>query len=356
MAIRQISLNDFRNLKSVTLNTDGRMNYIIGKNASGKTNLLEAIYILCHGQSFKTRLIDQCIQQGKKSFLLFGQFTSYKAGISRSIKNTTIRINNETIYRISTLAEKTPVRIINASSFDLILGSPSIKREYIDWCLFHVEHDYHLLWNKHRHGLKQKNALLKQKNCGAQLDYWDEYLEKLNLEIHAMRLRYTLEIKDILIMEFIDYISEMEIELTYLPGWDTDNSLLDIYRKQRSTDLRYGFSRYGSHRDDIKIFSHGLSVQNILSRGQIKKLAILLVIAQVILIKRSTQKNVVLLIDDLDAELDEDTVRYILEKINIKGVQIFITGIVAHDIPLDTSQEYKMFHVEHGIIKSVKNT
>jgi len=163
MTLRQISLNNFRNLQPATLELNPRLNILYGSNASGKTNFLEAIYVLCQGQSFKTKSLSQCIQHTKSSLLLFSYFSNYKVGISRSSKSMTIRVNNETINKVSTLAEKSPVRIVNSNTLNLIIGSPSEKREFLDWSLFHVEQNYHQLWMEYNHALKQRNALLKQK-------------------------------------------------------------------------------------------------------------------------------------------------------------------------------------------------
>ena len=133
MTLRQISLNNFRNLQPATLELNPRLNILYGSNASGKTNFLEAIYVLCQGQSFKTKSLSQCIQHTKSSLLLFSYFSNYKVGISRSSKSMTIRVNNETINKVSTLAEKSPVRIVNSNTLNLIIGSPSTGYSVIEF-------------------------------------------------------------------------------------------------------------------------------------------------------------------------------------------------------------------------------
>ena len=356
MAIRQISLNDFRNLKSLTLDLHDKFNVITGLNASGKTSFLEAIHIICKGRSFKSHQLNNCIQHNKSSFLLFALFENYKAGFSRTNSKTTIRINNETIHKISLLATKTPVRIINTSCFDLITGSPGVRREYIDWCLFHVEHSYLSMFLDFKHALKQRNALLKSKRNLSELDYWDEYLSNLSLQIYDFRSRYIQQLQSIFDLVFSDVLTETPIELIYDPGWDIETPLLDILKAQRTRDIKYGFSRYGVHRDDIKILCKGLSIDNTFSRGQIKKISILLLLAQLHLINEYTDKKVILLIDDLHSELDSLSVNYILKKLSNLNSQIFITNIDSSFKMLTEQQEYKLFHVEHGMIKAVKHT
>jgi len=198
MTIRQISLTDFRNLSSTTLAFHPQYNLIVGDNGSGKTSLLESIHILCQGQSFKTKHLTQAVHNGKSNFLLFGQFDHHKIGISRDQQNHKIRIDGHNTKKLSDLAKLNPVRIIDANCINLISGKPSHKREFIDWCLFHVEHDYPNLWIKHSHALKQKNALLKNKTDLQQLEYWDQFLSEYNLSIFKYRSIYINQIKKIL--------------------------------------------------------------------------------------------------------------------------------------------------------------
>lgn len=356
MSIRQISLNNFRNLKSTTIDLHPKLNILYGSNASGKTSFLEALYILCQGQTFKSSNLSQCILHKASSFLLFSHFKNYKVGISRTFNKTTIRINAESINRVSTLAEKSPVRIINASSLNLIIGSPADKREFLDWCLFHVEHRYHQLWTDYNHALKQRNALLKQKKNLQQLDYWDNHLSLLNYEIYNLRLDFCESFKQCLFFNFNDVLNELEIDISYRPGWDQKQLFKDVLSLNRDKDIRYGFTRFGIHRDDLVITAQDFLVQQVLSRGQIKKLSVFMILSQIIFISQFSNKKVILLIDDLESELDVNTVESILKKISEHTLQVFISLIKPSFELFSHNQDYKMFHVEHGIIRPVKNS
>jgi DNA replication and repair protein RecF len=356
MAIRQLSLNDFRNLTSTTLDLDENLNVFTGLNASGKTNLLEALHIICQGRSFKAHTINHCIKHNKNSFLIFALFDDYKAGISRNSKKTTIRINNENVHKVSLLAKKTPVKIINSSSFDLILGNPGIKREFIDWCLFHVEHKYQSTWSDYKHSLKQRNSLLKQRNNYSELNYWDNKLSDLGQDIFDLRKIYLESLQNIVNKQFFEILKDTPLELIYKPGWDVSKTLFENFKSTHLKDKKYGFTQCGIHRDDIKILSNGLDIQHIFSRGQIKKIAIVLLLSQIFLVQGSKESKLVLLIDDIEAELDEDSVSYILNKLKDKNIQLFITNIKTSPCLFKSNEEYKLFHVEHGMIKAVKHT
>ncbi len=356
MAIRQLSLNDFRNLKSITLDFDDHYNVIVGNNGSGKTSLLEAISVICQGKSFKTHHLNHCIQHRRKNFLLFAKFRQYQVGLSRTYSNTTIRIDGENISRASELVEKTPVVSIDSMCLDLLTGPPGNRRTYIDWCLFHVEHRYRDVWNQYTHGLKQKNALLKKRVDVKELDYWDSHLSALCLEIYDLRKSYVSTISEIITSLNQDLENTINLSIRYTPGWPEETTPIESFQKNRSKDLRYGFTSTGSHRDNIQVLVNDLTINEVLSRGQIKKLAVTFYLAQILLVRKLTQKSIIVLIDDLESELDDDTASMFINLLSSLEVQIFITNIRNHLYLTQGTEEYKMFHVEHGMIKPVKNT
>lgn len=356
MTIRQISLNDFRNLKSSTLEFHDRLNIFTGSNASGKSSLLEAIHLICNGKSFRTRNLSSCIQFDKSGFLIFAIFDNYKAGFSYIKHKTTIRIDNENIYRISDLAKRTPVKSIDSSSLDLILGGPKDRRAFIDWCLFHVEHNFISLSIEYKHALKQRNALLKRKANIKEIIYWNKFLANYAEEIFLLRSKYITHIQSLFKKEFSDFLDILNIELNYAPGWDTDKNFLDILMSQNTNDIKYGFTRFGIHRDDITITSDSVPVRDVLSRGQIKLISILLIFSQILLINLKTEKKVIVLIDDLNSELDSKAIDLIFKKLEKFNIQIFISNINSNIDALKHKEEYKLFHVEHGMIKTVTKT
>ena len=356
MAIRQLSLNDFRNLKSITLDFDDHYNVIVGNNGSGKTSLLEAISVICQGKSFKTHHLNHCIQHGKKNFLLFAKFSQYQVGLSRTTANTTIRLDGENISRASELVEKTPVVSIDSMCLDLLTGPPGNRRTYIDWCMFHVEHRFRELWTQYAHGLKQKNTLLKRRIDVKELDYWDDHLSALCLEIYDLRKRFVSSISEIIKTLNHDLDNPINLSIKYNPGWPEGTTPIESFKKNRTKDLKYGFASTGSHRDNIQVLVNELSIYEVLSRGQTKKLAVIVYLAQILLVKKLTQKSIIVLIDDLESELDDEAAVKFIKLLSSLDIQIFITNIRNHLYLIQGTEEYKMFHVEHGMIKPVKNT
>lgn len=355
MALRQFSLTDFRNLKSTTLDFNPRFNLITGCNAAGKTNLLESIYMLCQGQSFRHRRNEVCIQSGKEFFLIFGRFDNDKIGISRSDQKTSIRINGENAHKLSQLTSITPIRVVYSESFKYVVGQPKDKRAFIDWLLFHVEHDFKDIWNQYRHGLKQRNALLRSKMGLDQLTHWNEFVASQGELIYELRKTYCQKLEEKVNDDFVFLTDNQTIQIEYCPGWkDEKYPLLEALNGSNDKDIQRGFTSVGIHRDDIRIRANEIDVSDVFSRGQLKRLSIALVLAQLSILRQRTDKSTILLIDDLEAELDQVSIKKVLKLIKALEVQAFVSNIGSLSSYTPLLQQYHMFHVEHGIIRPVK--
>ena len=351
MAISQLSLTDFRNLKSTTLDFDRGFNLISGDNGSGKTSLLEAIYVLCQAQSFRTHQLKQCINHDKSGFLLFGRFDGFKAGLSRNQDKLEIRIDGETIKRRSELVKKLPIQIVNADSFVLIEGSPAKRRAFLDWCLFHVEPAYAENWRRFQHALKQRNRLLKTKQDLKQLDYWDQYLLEPSNELNVMRKQYSEKLQFVIRDCFEEILEGIPLAIDYQQGWPDDMDLSQSLERSRERDLRLGFTGPGIHRDDLELTSDGIKVGEVLSRGQSKRVCLVLLLAVLKLVSDVSQGPVILLIDDLHSELDQHAQKLIYRQLLQMDLQLFISNIEQVVPDAIETKEFKMFHVEHGIIR-----
>ncbi len=354
MSIRQLSLTDFRNLKSTTLDFDPHFNLISGDNGSGKTSLLEAIYVLCQAQSFRTHHLKQCVSYDKGSFLLFGHFDNFKAGLSKNNKKLEIHIDGEVVKRRSELVRKAPVNIVNAGSFELIEGPPHKRRAFLDWCLFHVEPRYAQYWAQFQHALKQRNRLLKTRSDLELIDYWDQYLLEPSLQLSAMRRQYCKTIKNLLNAGADNILAGLPIELEYLQGWSQDIDLGEALRRNRERDIKTGYTGMGIHRDDLYFTSRGKSISEILSRGQGKRLCLALLLSVLKLVNAERDNRIILLIDDLHSELDKRAQGMVYQQLTEFDLQLFVSNIERVEPQGINAKESKMFHVEHGIIKPRK--
>jgi DNA replication and repair protein RecF len=351
MTIRQLSLTDFRNLRSTTLDFDADFNLVVGNNGSGKTSLLEAIYVLCQAHSFRTHQLRQCIRHGEANFLLFGRFADFKAGLSRSASKLDIHVNGEAVKRRSELVRRAPINVVNADSFALIEGSPQRRRAFLDWCLFHVEHSYAEAWAQFQHALRQRNRLLKSRKDLKLLDYWDEHLVGPSMQIHRMRQQHSSEIQQIISNDLADLLNGIPIELKFRRGWPDSVSLEEALVAQRQRDIHSGFTNSGIHRDDLILTSNGIKVGEVLSRGQSKRLCLALLLAALKSVGKQSGQRIILLIDDLHSELDDEARDCVYQQLAGLDLQLFISNIDNVVPGALQAKEFKMFHVEHGIIK-----
>ncbi len=351
MSISQLSLTDFRNLQSATLDFDRQLNLVSGKNGSGKTSLLEAIYVLCQARSFRTHQLKQCIRHDKKGFLLFGRFDGFKAGLSKNERKLEIRIDGEVARRRSELVRRAPVNIVNSDTFELISGAPGARRRFLDWSLFHVEHDYAQAWSEFQHALRQRNRLLKTRRDLKLLDYWDQHLLEPSIRISQMRQRVIGQLATIMQQDLGEMLRGVDPELVYRPGWPVKSGLEKCLVQNRERDIRAGFTGVGIHRDDLELIAGGRPAGEVLSRGQSKRLCIALSIGALKLVNRAVDTRIIMLIDDLHSELDEDARVQVYTELAQLDLQLFVTNINQALTPLEGVKEFKMFHVEHGIIK-----
>ena len=351
MAIRQLSLTDFRNLGSTTLELHPRINLVCGANAAGKTSLLEAVHVLCQGQSFRTHQLAQCVQYGKPGFLLFGRFDDFKAGVSKRGRRLEIRVDGAALERRSELVRRAPINIVNASSFDLIDGPPQVRRRFVDWYLFHVEPDFADHWNRFQHALRQRNRLLKDRRDLEVLDYWDRHLLEPSERIAVMRRRCIAVLQKMLRSELQSLLAEFRLEIEYRPGWSDERGLAAVLAAERKRDIAAGYTRFGIQRDDLVLRADGKAAGEILSRGQGKRLCLALLLAALTRVGEAVSRRIILLIDDLHSELDSDARRRVYERLQNLDLQLFISNIEPTlPTPIE-AEEFKMFHVEHGIIK-----
>jgi len=354
MSISQLSLTNFRNLKSVTLDFHSEINLIVGANGSGKTSLLEAIHVLCQACSFRTHQLKQCIAHDEAGFLLFGRFSGYKAGVSKTDQALQIKLDGEPIRKRSSLVSKTPINIVNTDSFELITGAPQHRRKYIDWCLFHVEHQYAEHWVEFKHALRQRNQILKTRQDLNLLDYWNDYLVKPSLAIHRYRKQYTRLISKQLAGQLPVLLADFNITLDYVQGWPKNLELNKCLEDNRSRDIKFGYTGYGIHRDNLQLLADGLPVAQVLSRGQLKKLCLALIVSTLKIVREKSDKRIILLIDDLHSELDESSQQSVYRQLMDIDLQLIISNIEKQLPDVFEGKEYKMFHVEHGMIKARK--
>lgn len=362
MWIKNITIKDCRSLSSVNLEFSPDLNIIVGPNASGKTSLLEALNILSKGRSFRTSHIKEVITDKKESILISASIVDNinerenhsQLGIEKSSSKTKIRINKQDVYTQAKLSSHLPITVIHPNSVDLITGSPSIRRSYLDWIAFYVFPDFLLKWKKYQHILKQRNICLKSPKHLYSLDKWTEELVQIQPDLIKYRSDVIKLLQPILKEISKNLLNGLNIELDLKTGFPKEvnldaQSLLDYYKQKQDYEIKVKRTTAGSHRADFNILMNSTPAVESASRGQLKLLAICLLLAQSKSISTTSTGNGILLIDDLAAELDSTNKRLLVQYLSKLNMQLIITSTNIIEIADINS---KVFHVKHGVFTS----
>lgn len=359
MAVALLRITDFRNLAAVELAPCLQgVNIIDGNNGSGKTSLLEAIYYLGLGRSFRTSSNSRLIHQTSDQFSLFAQLVSHNkriipVGMERTIHGLTrLRIEDKDTSSIAELASFLPMLIIHSQSHQLFESGPIYRRKFLDWGLFYQSESFLSSWRQFERVLKQRNALLKAKRPRKELDVWTNELVKYGLELDALRRDYIRSVSPFVAELAQALLGVNHLEFIYQPGWDEALGYAATLANVYEEEYRMGHTQFGPHRADFDIQIDTISVKHFLSRGQQKLLICAMILAQGKLLAQCANKGLIYLIDDLPTELDLYSKTKLISLLTMQQAQIFITAIesdsICHCISDQSNVPMKVFHVEHG--------
>lgn len=358
MRLSQLQIKNFRNLEKIQLTPVSEVNLILGDNASGKTSLLESIYYLSHIRSFRTQHVTDLILRQSPYLQLVAQIETsdqqiIPLGIRRSRNKSEIRVNKQPVKRVSEIAAQFPVLAIHPDSYKLITGSPSQRRQYLDWGVFHVEHGFFQAWQRFKKSLMQRNAALKSKQKLDVCQLWNKEINNTAHYIDQLRQQYFEKLKPYFNELTQQFFINDSVDIEYKRGWPVDMDLSELLEVNLQKERLKGYTYYGPHRAEVTIKVNGQSAQTCISRGQQKTLVALMRLSQAMQFTEATNNSCVLLYDDLAAELDanhRDKILTVLSKMNI---QLFLTAIEKQQIDLSAWQVKKTFHVEHGNLSTL---
>ncbi len=352
MSLISLDILRLRNLLSVSLVPHPHLNLIVGPNASGKTSLLEAVYLLGRGQSFRTSVNSRLISDGQADCIVAGRFREgdfvHRIGIRLATGERRIRIDGRGVDSRAELLERVPVRIVDPSLYRLLEEAPRLRRRFLDWGVFYHDAGFLPAWRRYRRALQQRNAALKAGDRGgAQL--WGREMAKYGKIVDQSRRCYLQAFEARLKAVGGRLGLGAAITVRYLPGWNAENALDAVLRDDLQRDLRHGCTHSGPHRGDFCVLVDGHGVRHRFSRGQMKLLVHALVVTQGQLLDRPA----ILLIDDLASELDLENQALLRELLVQTKEQIFITATQPETLAGFGSQRHRMFHVEQGRVVPV---
>ncbi|UOG17611.1 DNA replication/repair protein RecF [Acinetobacter sp. PK01] len=358
MQITRLNIERVRNLKTVALSELQPFNVFYGANGSGKTSILEAIHLLATGRSFRTHIPKHYILHDAQNAVVFAQSSSEKIGMQKHINGEQVmKVNGDHIATQGQLAKLLPLQHIDPQSTDIIDQGAKPRRQLLDWLMFHVEPEFYHAWQYYSRALKQRNSLLKSQRYLSleSLEPWNKMLGEYGEILHSQRVAI-VEQWNVFFQQDLHYLlPNLSVELQYIAGFHTEHGLLQdlCIHHQKDVDRRY--TEYGPHRADLRLKTPNGEADIVLSRGQKKLLIIALKLSQIAMLHACNKETVVLL-DDLTAELDLAAQQRLIERLSQLGSQVFITTLEHESVQKhlhDLSISHQLFHVENGQVACV---
>lgn len=358
MRVASLDIAGFRNLRQVSLDCAPGLNLLIGPNASGKTSVLEALYVLGRGRSFRARQPRELIQTGAAAFRVVAMMTDgddrrTPVGIERNARELTARIGGAPTRSLADLARWAPLLLLNPDSHRLLEDGPKQRRRFMDWGLFHAEPAFLDAWRRYDTALRHRNAALRTGAADRVVDAWDGELSAAAERLDLLRESFCKALGGVLRPLTGATLGEVAVEVDYRRGWPLEPFKHDFaswLRAGRAQDRQQGHTRLGPHRADFVPRIAGQSPAEALSRGQQKLLVIALVLAQAELYRRHAGDACILLIDDLPAELDPDNRVRVTRTLAELDAQLFVTAIEPGLLDATAWRQARTFQLARGEI------
>ena len=363
MRFARVEVNNVRNIVTATLTLAPTFNLITGPNGAGKTTLLECLHLLSRARSFRSGVLNSLISHDESHFLVAANCVqeerTFRVGIQKT-RSTYIqlRVDGVNVRQVSQLTRLVPLQTFLPDAPDLVFGSPTLRRSWLNWSVFHSDSHFIELHRVFLRLLQQRNRAIQQRSND--LATWTaKFVEKAEA-ITALRKQHLLGLDEHFQRLMKKLNPDLNVSLQYLPGWSED-SLLESLNKDHNFQIKYRVTRLGPHRADVRIDvvdgndgkRLGLA-SRILSRGQGKLVACALKLAQTEYVKQFGSASV-LLLDDVATEFDEEFARRFYRTVAEMGTQVIATTAqdpesVLRSLKSTTNQ--KLFSIQQGRLTS----
>lgn len=357
MYLEELMTQNYRILKSEKIKFNEKMNLIYGKNAQGKTSIIEAIYFIATGKSFRTKKnIDQ-IKHHEKRMLIFAK--TNKAAYSLELKNDkrSFYINKNSVKYSDYIGEILCVYFI-PEDIEIITGSPVIRRRFFNYEIAQVDKFYLKKILTFQKVLKVRNNLLKEKNIQNSIFeiYEDKFID-LTVDIILLRNEYILKISEILQEKYKElFDKEKKVEIRYESFYSLKENqtkeeirleIKELITKKRQMEINYGYSQIGPQKDEYSFYINNQKVKSFASQGEKKSIIFALKLSQIEYIQNIKNESPIFLIDDIASYFDEIRKNNILHYFSQKNIQSFLTSTQKLDVDVEG---VKVFELSEGQI------
>ncbi|ROR34359.1 DNA replication/repair protein RecF [Inmirania thermothiophila] len=351
MRVRALQVRDLRILEAARLEPGSGINVLWGANGAGKTSLLEALALLGRGRSFRDPRGLALVRRGAGAATVAAEVEGEEGrrerlGLRRDRAGTTVRVEGRSHRGAGALLGRLPVVWILGESYQLVEGPPALRRELLDWGVFHVEPGYAVWMRRYRRALRQRNAALRSGDLAAAAA-WEAPLAEAAEAVAAARARYVAGWAEAVRRLGVRLLAGAEVTLALEPGWR--GALAEALAAGRARDALLGSTQAGPHRADLAVRWAGAEARRLASRGQARRLAYALVLGQVLLTRELGREPPVVLVDEFASELDAAARAAVLALLRELRVQVWITTTERAAIPPEAPAAW--FHVEQGRVR-----
>lgn len=325
MIIRSLKLIDYRSYSERIFEFDEKLNILVGKNAQGKTNVIEAIFYAVIGKSFKTAKEKEIIKWGKHRAYICGEFSKKYRDVKIEIffdenKKKSIKIDDIGIKKIGELLGATNAVFFSPDELKLVKESPEERRRFMNMDISQTNKRYFYLVNRYEKVLANRNKLLKSTKdievVKETVEIWDRALSDLAEKIAVERKKFIEELSPYakLAHQFISGGKE-DLEIKYCSSFENGYAynMFKTLQKNIEKDFKLGYTTVGVHRDDLDIYLNGVEVKNYGSQGQQRTVALSMKLAELEIIKNRVGEYPILLLDDVFSELDNERRKKLLK-------------------------------------------
>lgn len=370
MQIEQLKLKTFRNYKQLDVSFDHKINVIIGENAQGKTNLMEAIYVLAFTKSYRTPREKELIKWEHPFAKLEGRIRKRNRELPLEMiitnKGKKAKINHLEQKRLTDYIGFLNVVMFAPEDLTLVKGPPQIRRRFIDMELGQIQPSYLYHLAEYQKVLKQRNHLLKQLQRKSApdltvLDVLTEQLVEHAATVLERRFNFLTLLRQIASPIHENISRQLEsLEIKYEPSIDVledanKEKIVSIYEERfhhlQKNEIERGTTLIGPHRDDLTFYINGKNVKLYGSQGQQRTTALSIKLAEIDLIHHEIGEYPVLLLDDVLSELDDYRQSHLLSTIQGK-VQTFVSTTSVDGIDHQTLRNADLFHVRNGEVEA----
>lgn len=360
MQVERLRLNNYRNYKSLVFEPELGLSILTGKNAAGKTNILEALFLCAVGRSHRTRHDDELIKSGEEhaaiDLALLNRTGSHniECRLLRELKRS-VKIDGSPLMRSGDLLGLLRVVMFSPEDLRIIKNGPAERRRFMDMELSQINREYYFWLQKYNHALKQRNALLKIEAEKALISSWEQQLGVTGAKIMIMRGEYT----GMLATASREIHSRLsggleQLSVAYAPAIDLtskstqEQTIISALEKNRARDIQRTSTSVGPHRDDIAITINGTDARAFGSQGQQRTAALALKLSGMEVMREKSGEAPVLLLDDVLSELDDDRQRMLMELVS--DCQAFITCTSLDEIKAAGLTNTTVYNVENGTL------